>query len=76
MMLSAPTHHPDPTASPHQARFAPLHNDTTNPPALDHPQPTPHHWMMTNNNSMLDILRLQLRALDPPAAPVNHYQQL
>ena len=32
---------------------------------------------MTNNeNSMPDILRLQLRALDPPAAPINHYQQL
>jgi len=32
---------------------------------------------MTNNeSSMPDILRLQLRALDPPAAPINHYQQL
>jgi len=53
------------------------------PPALNHPQPTPHHRTMATNNSMPDILCLQLRALDPPVTPVhetgtssNHYQQL
>ena len=76
MMMSAPAHHPDPTAPPRQARFALLHDEITNSPALDHPQPASRRRMTNNEISMPDILRLQLRALDPPAAPINHYQQL